>query len=362
MQQYIDVSAAVAYVGHRRGDAVRVGEVDGVVVNRATRSLDRLDRGERRVEAFDACEFTLDGHRGGVIACGLHPCCDGRFERIPVGPEGHQIRVVAVGCRCEVEQVEGAGRGGSEVRRDGGHDAARGAGDHDHRVRAERIEVAGGFVAGGFVADSLREGRFDERHAESATVGTSDLDAAGVAQRLFDQLLGDRRGLAALGQIDRLDGGVGALLLVRLGEADDRSAQRVGGAGVVVAVIATEPGGRDQERAGVVQVAHRRVQRLDPPAQRFAPTFEVVLSEVAVGVECCEPVDPGDRGLLVPRRQHGEQVVGRHTGRQCERCCARLGELLHEGIADAAFIEHHDHPGTVEFDTGGQASDDVGSQ
>ena len=181
-------------------------------------------------------------------------------------------------------------------------------------------------------------------------------------QRLLDQLCGDRLGLAALRHVDGLDERVGALLLVRLRESDDRPAERIGRAGVVVAVVAAEAGGRHEEGTGVVERAHRGVERLHPPAQRLAPTGEVVVGEVAVGVERGEPVDAGDRRFRVPLGQLRDQVVGGQTGLDGQGGGTRLVEQLDERITDAAFVEHHDDAGTVELDTGRETRGHGGAQ
>ena len=75
---------------------------------------------------------------------------------------------------------------------------------------------------------SARAGNGTSRKADAAAqaVDAADLDAAGVAQGLLDQQVGHGRGLAAGGEVDGLDQGVGALLLVGLGEAGDRAAER----------------------------------------------------------------------------------------------------------------------------------------
>ena len=352
VEQDIDAAVAFADVGHRGADGIGIGEVDRVVVHRAAGRLDRLDGGECGIEPLESSEFTFDRHGCRVITGGLHPFGDGDLQSVAVVSEGREIGVVPVGRRREIEQVERAGGRHRQVGGDRRHDAAGGAGDHHDRVRTELDRFTG--TRFGIVA-ALRERRLDECHAEALIVDTADLDTAGVEQGLLDQLRGDRLGLATLGEVDRLDERVGTLLLVRLGESDDRPAERVGRAGFVVAVVAAEPGRRDQERARAVQVAHGRVERLDPSTQRLAPAIEVVVGEFTIGVERREPVDAGDRRLLVPRIELGEEIVRAHTRRQGEDGCAGLGELLLERLADTSFVEHHDDSSTGQVDAGRHA-------
>ena len=217
-----------------------------VVVDGAACRFDRLDGSERGVEPFEPTQLAFDRHRRRVIARRLHPLGDRCLERVLVVPERLEVGVVRIGCRCQIEQVERAARGGGEVGSDRRHDASGRTRDHEHRVRSEHHAVGGHHVA---IIAPGGERDLDERDTEAAVVDATDLDAAGVEQRLLDQLCSDRRGLAAGGQIDCLHQRVRPLLLVRLREADDRSAERVGGAAVVVTVTAAETGCRHEEGA-----------------------------------------------------------------------------------------------------------------
>ena len=161
-------------------------------MHRAAGRLDGLHRGERRVQAFDASELALDGHRRRPLAGRLHPRGERGLQAVAVGAEGRQVGVVAVGRGRQVEQVEGAARRGSQVGRDGRDDAAGGTGDDEHGIAAEHHAVAGHGLT---VVAQRRERCFDEGDAEAAVVEAADLDAARVEQRLLDQLLGDRGGL-----------------------------------------------------------------------------------------------------------------------------------------------------------------------
>ena len=77
-----------------------------MVVDRAAGGLDRLDRGERGVAAFDAGELALDHRRRGPLAGRLEALEDGALEPVPVGRERRDVGIVPVGLGGEVEQVE----------------------------------------------------------------------------------------------------------------------------------------------------------------------------------------------------------------------------------------------------------------
>ena len=189
MEQHVDTAAQAAHVVDRCGDGIGVGEVDRVVVHGPTGGLDGLDGGECGVEALEPCELALDGHRRRVVTGRLHPLGDRDLQAVAVATERLEVGVGGVGRRGQVEQVERATRGGSEIGGDRRHDAARRAGDHDDRVVIERHARTGDRLA---VVGPLRERRLDERHAEAPVVDPPDLDTARIEERLLDQLPGDR--------------------------------------------------------------------------------------------------------------------------------------------------------------------------
>ena len=115
----------------------------------------------------------------------------------------------------------------------------------------------------------------DQAHRPPQAVRVPDLDRAGVGQRLRDQRLGERGGLAARLEVDRLYQQLLALAGERLGEAHDGSAHRRRRSGRVVAVAPTEARRCDQEgtRAGnlIGERPQRRREQLHPRAQPLAP-------------------------------------------------------------------------------------------
>ena len=96
-----------------------------------------------------------------------------------------------------------------------------------------------------------RERLLEQGDAEATTVDPADLDASGVAQGLLDEQVGDGGGPAVDRQVDRLDQGIGALLLVGLGEAGHRAAEG--------AMPRRRPSSRGSPRAGSpTRGTHRR--------------------------------------------------------------------------------------------------------
>ena len=121
-----------------------------------------------------------------------------------------------------------------------------------------------------------------EPDGPAQALGVADLDGAGVAQRLLDERVGERGGLARGGEVDGLDQGVRPLAAQRLREAGDGAAHDRLRAGGVVPVAAAEPRGGDQERLRR-EVAHGLGELLDAHAQPLVPV-------VGVGVERGQPV------------------------------------------------------------------------
>ena len=260
MQEQVDPPVLAPDLIDDGGDCITVGQVDAVVPGHATRPLDGLDGHQGRDPPLDPGEFTIDQHRGRTIAALLDPRREVVLQPALVPAETGQVGVRRIGGGGEVEQVEHAAADPGQVGRDGGDDAARRAGDDEDAVRSEDETAVLGDRA---VLAAGRERPLDEPDTPPLLVAPADLDGTRVAQGLIDEDVGDRRGLPAGGEVDALHQGLGLLLLVRLGEAADRAAHRSGRARVVIAVVPAEAGGRDEERARVVQRAHRGVERLD---------------------------------------------------------------------------------------------------
>src|SRR5208337_2176571 len=93
-------------------------------------------------------------------------------------------------------------------------------------------------------------------------------------------------------EIDGFNQGFGAFALVRLDEAGNRTTQRRGGSGLVVAVLSAQPRGRKEEGALccdlLIKNLHDCVERLGAHLQSFMPGGQA---------------EPADRSLIVQRRE-----------------------------------------------------------
>ena len=129
-------AAAVADVGQRLLDRVRVGEVAPGASGPCRRPPHRLDRVLGRAGALDARRARA--RRASAWPLAALPDALGQLalEAVAVGDEAVEVRVAGIGLGHEVEQVEGAARRAREVGRDRGDDAARRAGDDEDRVGA----------------------------------------------------------------------------------------------------------------------------------------------------------------------------------------------------------------------------------
>ena len=256
VQQHVDAAVALAHVGHDGGDRVGVAQVHRVVVGGAAGRLDGLDRGECGVEPFEAGQLALDGHRRRPS----RPPPSSARRSWPSGRRG----------RCGTPPGRGL-RSGAGVRSSRWkvppEAAARSAVIAETMLPAAPVttktESAPSTMPrrGTASPSSAGNGASTKADAEALVVEAADLHAARIEQRLLDQL---RR------PPPRSCGWPGsrppsparrAAPSVRLGKADHGAAQRVGGAGRVVAVAAAQPGGRHQERLGVETCVASRVQR-----------------------------------------------------------------------------------------------------
>ena len=240
--------------------------------------------------------------------------------------------------------MERAAVRGGQIGGDRRDDAAGGAGDDEHRVGSQN-----GFLRVG-------ERPVGQAHTPAPAVGVADLHATGIAQRLVDQHVGQRRRLPADGEVDGLDERVGALPLVRLGEPGDRAAQRARRPGRVVAVVAAEAGGHHQERAALVAPPHGQVQVAYAPAQCVPPAGEVHVLEAALVVERRQPVHAVDFSV-------GERGVDVVVGVHFDHVNAEPGQPGAQRVADTAVVAHHRDPGAGgQGDPGRRARREAGAQ
>ena len=301
---------------------------------------------------LDASELLLDHHRCDPLMVGLEPLHERATKPVLVGTESLKIRVVTVGRRDEVEQVDvPATSGARDVGRDRRGDGAGCPGDDDHGVRTERDRRP-------LVRGRGWQRTLDQADGPAAVVHQTDLDRTAVAQRLGDQLVGVRGGLPVDRQVDGFHQRVGPLAMERLGESADATAHRRPSTHVVIAMATTETGGRDEERPlathAVAEATHERVETGHATAQRLTPAFEVGGAQIDLDVQGRQPVDPGDpvgreRGSLVGdllgRGTRGHGVHSRTLGL----------EPTDECRADSTFVEPDHDARTVEGDAGRQA-------
>ncbi len=253
VQQHVHPAADRPDPVQHAGDRCRVGQIDLVVVRGAAGRPHRLDRLLRGPQPLVPGQFPPHQHGGGPLPAPGQLGGDVRVQAVPIGTEPAQPLVRRIRFGHQVEQVERAGRGRGQVGDDGRDDAAGRAGHQEHGVRSQ--PQAAGPVA---------EGALHQPDRPPPVLGVADLHAAGVAQCLGHQQVGQRGRPPAGREVDDLRQHRGLLPLVCLHEPADRSAQRRQGALLVVPVMATQAGGGDQERRGAGQPVGHRVERLHP--------------------------------------------------------------------------------------------------
>ncbi len=315
-----------------------------MVVGHAAGRLDGLDRPQGRLAALDAHHLVVDLLGRHLLAASLGLGDQRLLQGLAALAEQPDVFVVARRTGHQVQQVENAAAGHGQVGGDGAGDAAGRAGDHEHRVLAQRharLAVAGRFL--------------DQSHRVAQAVVIAHLDDAGVVQRLGDQGIGRFGGLAAGLEVHHFDYGAlpgvlgpqGLLHVVGLGEAADCAAQRASRARSAVAVQPAQPRGRHQEGVGsshgVVQRAHGRVQVLDPHPVGLAPFVQAHLLDGRLHVQRGQPVDALDRPLGQPALELAFQRVGGHARLQRQRSCAQFLQPVDQRLAHAAAVQHHHH-------------------
>ena len=184
----------------------------------------------------------------------------------------------------------------------------------------------------------------DQRRSSAWPIST----APGSPERLGDQRLGDRRGLAAGREVDSLDQRLLALPGKGLDEPGHGPAHRRGRAGGVVAVPAPEARARDQEGPLgpdlLGQAARRDRQQLHPPPQPLVPGVGLELCERRLGVEGRQPVDAVHRAGLRPGFDLALEGLVLPIAVGEEDLDPDLLEPRDQRLADPALVQHHDHP------------------
>ena len=244
VQQHIDATAALAHLVDDAGHAIRIGEVDAEVIRRASRRAHCVDGALRCMRPLQTRQFLFHQRRSGALAARFDALEQIALESVFVAHEPSEVRIVGIGFRNQIQQVERAARCGRQIGGDGRHDTSRRSGDHEDAVLVERHSVI-----------DLGEWLFPQSHCPTQAILVANFDCAVVAQSFLEHGDGNFRRTPSGLEIDRLHVNFRTLALVGLGEADNRSAQRSNGSSVVVAVLSAKLRGRDEERTSASRPA-----------------------------------------------------------------------------------------------------------
>ena len=294
----------------------------------------RLERAERRPRPLDPRQLALDQLRRRALAAVLDALGEIALELVAIGGKALQVGIVGIRLRHEVEEMERAARRGRQVGRDRGDDAASRPGDQEGRLSRELARRGLGRALG-------------EAHGPPQLVRVAHLDRTRVAQRLIEQQLRQRGGLAAGREVDDLDQRLVALAGQRLGEAGDGATHDGRRPRRVVAVAAPEARRRDEEGAGagdlIGEHPHGGRQQLHTHAQPLAPACGIERGDRPLVVERGQPVDALDRPLGLPLDETALELLGLGLALDLEDLDAELGQPLRERRTDTAPVGHQDH-------------------
>src|SRR6185437_12869370 len=134
VQQDVNAPAAGADLVHDLGYSLCVGEVNRKIVRRAAGSSYAVDGGQRGLRPFQGRQFLPNHGWRGALATRLNAGVQIAFEAFLVGCKAFEVRIIRVGLRHQVKQVESAARSSRQVGGDGRYDASRRSGDQENRV------------------------------------------------------------------------------------------------------------------------------------------------------------------------------------------------------------------------------------
>ncbi len=335
VQQDVDAFPTAAQLGERRLDGRGVAQIDLMIDGGAPVGRDGGHRGEGLRPPLDRGELPLDQHRGDAFAARLEAAREVALEPLPVAREAAEVGVRRIGRRGEIQQMEAAAAA-RQVAHHGRDDAAGCAGHHEDRCRAE--------TQGG---QSFTGRLLDQGDRRAQRVAPSDLDRAGVEERLVDQRLGDFAGRGGLGEVDALDQRRGMLARERLEEPDHGASERFARSGRVESEDAAEPGSAEGEAVslleqGVERAQHGR-QELRAATQGLAPGGEIEPLEIPHRIEGGQPVEALDRSLAEPARDPLLHLLGGRRAVQQKRLHAARAQLSGERFGGAAAVGRDDH-------------------
>ena len=347
VHEHVDVIVRGTHRVDHRGNGRGVGEVDLVPARGTACCLHRVDRLARGGGPLETAQLPLDERRRRALPACLDPLGQVALEAVAVGVEALEVGIAGVGLGGEVEKMERAGCRGRQVGDDRGDDAAGRAGHHEHGVggeRARRVSPCRLLV---------------EAHTPSVAVGVPDLDRAGVGRGLGHQDVGERGGLAARRDVDRLDQGIGPLARERLREARDRSAHRLARRRRGRSRDARRGGSRSTRNVPVARTSSARARMVTASSftRTCKPSRHAAGSRTVVGVvERRKPVHAVHRAAAGPACKLGFELIDRRRALEHERLDAELLQARDERGGDAAAVGHHDDPAPrAQRDAGGRA-------
>ena len=177
----------------------------------------------------------------------------------------------------------------------------------------------------------------------------TDLDDAGVAERLLDKGCGHVARSGVGFDVEDLDRGGRALPRQGLGEAAHGTGHGAAGTEFVVPVGPAVAGCRDDERSdlaeAVVQLAGCGGEQLDAHPQAFVPPIDVEVGDGTLVVEGGEGVEPIDRSGGQPIGELPGKClgIGRHV--DGEHLDAAIGQLRRQRFSHPTGVGKDDDSG-----------------
>ena len=229
VQQHVDAAALLPDLIDDFSYAGGVGEVDTEVVRRSASRADGIDRTKCSVSTLQCGQFFFDQRGSGAFATCLHAREQLALEVVFVADKPGEIRIIRVGLGHQIEQVKGAARSRSQVRRYGGNNASRGSRDHEDAVS---VECEAGLAIVG------RSVPVDRRSSAIRSCSRFRLRLCRAGFRQSGRR--DLRGIAIRCKIDGFDQGLRTLALVGFGESHHRAAHGRKRTGWVIAMLAAK--------------------------------------------------------------------------------------------------------------------------
>jgi len=337
MDQNIHATVPLRNFRHHTGHRRIIHQIDAMILRRAAASAHRLDRGERCLRPFQRGDLLIHHYGSRAFSPQFQSLKDIPFQPFPVRIEPRDIRIVWIRLRSQIQQIEGASGCRGKIGRDGGDYAAGRARYHEDAILAERqpgIRFAG------------RD--FFQSDRPALPILVADFHRAGIPQRFLKQQVGQCAGLAAGFKVHNLDGCVALLAFESFREARDGSAQRIRGAGGIIAVQAAEAGCGNQERSRfpdlIVERLHRSKQHFCTDPGCFTPLREAHAGNVGLYIQGRQPVNALDRAFGVPAFEILRQEFRIRRSVDNQRLNPEFLESANQSFPDSALIRHDKDP------------------